>query len=784
MEGMPDKRGAANTTGSHIDWWLPLVVVLLLSAIWAGLFKRAADDDERVIGEAFSNQANVAHSMANHTDQLLIRLRFYAQVLSGTGSADDAARATIVEAVRLDRSLLRVMYFRDDGQLVFSTGRGPEPWLLNLSQTYAVRLKQGSAADIEIGRVPEAEYAQAWRLPIILRGRPDGARSGFVLALVDLVFFSRRFEDVRLGRSGEIVLAAQDGRELFRLREGRLEPVGSIGGSARFARAFDPPDDQMVERVGEHDRLYATRHIPDSPLAVLVSRTRDDVLREIRAVQRGYFGSAILLTLVMAAVFVLWWSSANRRRDLIRKLSLAQERNLRLIEEIGKEKEAAYRMATYDVLTGLPNRMLFADLGNRYISRASRLRGRFAVLFIDLDRFKPINDTWGHKAGDQLLIDVARRLQDCMRQTDVVSRYGGDEFVALIADLHATHDAGAVAEKIIASLSAPFAGIVDVELRVTPSVGIACYPDDSTVIDTLVRRADAAMYEAKERGRATYAFADPALNRRIDRFNEIEVELPRAIAGGEIVVHYQPKVSLADYRITGLEALARWTHPRMGAVSPADFIPVAENCGAIVALGEQVIRTVCRQLEAWRAGGLPLVPVAVNVSARQLRAPEFFDQVLANLERCGIEPGLLEIEITETGLVDAQAGSNDVLGRFARLGIRLAIDDFGTGYSGLSRLRALPVSALKIDRSFVKDIRNATNDAAIVSNTISLSHNLHLTVIAEGVETLEQVAHLKAARCDEAQGFLFSPALRPEEIEPLLRRRQLSIENESEMSPE
>ncbi len=758
------------------DWWPPLLVVTLLIVVWVSMLNRAENDNALVIRDASINHGNVAQAIANHTEQLLERLRFYDQAL--VGSPEHKSSASLVQsALTLDRSFLRLMLFDATGRLIYSSGRKPEPWLLAAARDFAAVPKTDAAEDIVIGAVPPLEYSHAWNLPIFYRpGIAGGLRTGFVLALVDLGHFSRRFEEIILGKSGEIVLAASDGRELLRMHEGRLDSVGLIAGTERFQLAFEGKAGLVTELSRTSDeRLYAYRRIPSSPLVVLVSRTRDDVLIENQAARRGYFGSALLLTVLMIFLTFLWMFAAHRRRLLIRTLTMAQENNTQLIKQIEKEKEVAYHLATYDQLTGLPNRMLFADLAGRYVMRARRIRGRFAVMFIDLDRFKPINDTYGHKTGDQLLIEVSQRLKECMRQSDVVSRYGGDEFIALLADLRSSQDAAGVAEKIIQSLSQPFVGLVDADIRVTPSIGIAFYPDDAEAIDTLMRQADAAMYQAKERGRATFAFADPALNRRLDLSNQIEAALPAALSNREIQVHYQPKVSLRDFTITGLEALARWNHPQLGAISPGDFIPVAEDCGAIVELGEYIIAEVCQQLETWSRAGVPLVPVAVNVSSRQLRSPNLYDFIANTLQHCGVAPGLLQIEITETGLINADDGFVDVLHRLDALGIHIAIDDFGTGYSGLSHLRALPVRYLKIDRCFIKDIRNDTNDATIVSNTISLSHSLKLLTIAEGVETLEQVAHLKAARCDQAQGYFFSRPCAATAVEKLLVLKQIHV---------
>jgi diguanylate cyclase (GGDEF)-like protein len=758
----------------YANWWPSLLVVALLASFWMLTFERARHDDTLVLRAAFVNHGNVAQHMANHTAQMIERLRFYGRILTHDGQAEQARRVTRL-ALGQDQAILRLMHFDAAGRLLFSTGARPEPWLVDAAREFAAANATETAERIAVGAVPPQEFAHAWHLPIFLRpAAADIDAAGFVLALVDLGNFARRFENIQLGKSGEILLVAEDGRELLRMHAGRLDSVGSITATRRFRQAFGTDAGTLSERVRDaHERLYAHRRVPDAPLAVLVSRTHYDALLDNQATQRGYWMSAMFLTLLILVLSTLWLAAARRRHSLICNLTQAYEDNARLIEQIGQEKDAAYRLATHDKLTGLANRMLFADLAQRHVAHARRLHGRFALMFIDLDRFKPINDTHGHKAGDQLLVEVARRLQECVRQTDVVARFGGDEFVALVGDLHGAQDAAAIAEKIVSELSRPFCGIVAAELGVTPSIGIALYPDDASEIEGLLRQSDAAMYQAKEQGRATFVFAAPALNRRNDLNNRIETALPLALKQGEIYLHYQPKVSLKDFSITGLEALARWDHAELGAVSPGDFVPVAERSGAIVELGEYVIAAVCRQLETWWRAGLPLVPVAVNVSPRQLRSPHLFDFITATLARHGIAPRYLEIEITETGLVDAGDNFIAMLRRLDGLGVRLAIDDFGTGFSGLSHLRALPAKYLKIDRSFIKDIRNDINDATIVSSTISLSHNLHLQTIAEGVETPEQVAHLRAAQCDQAQGFFFSPPCDAAAAEALLAQRFL-----------
>lgn len=766
MNTTASKRGSLFT---HTDWWPPVLVIVLLAAAWMTVISRARDDDARALRDAETIQANIAQAVVNHTEQLVEWIR----VLNGlvVSSRDPGAAREVVNSVLgHNGAFLRLMQFDDTGRLLLSIGRAPEPWLNQAALRFAASSQSDAAERISVEAAPTGDDANAWILPVFYRPltAQNGARE-FIGVLIDKGQFQQYFGNVALGKGAEITLLSADGQELLRLRDGQLESAAARAVFRKLPRKEGVTDDR-------NDHLVVFRTVPMTGLSVLVSRPRDQILMENQARQRSYMGSALLLTLTMLALTALWVMAAGRRRKLIQSLTVAQLNNERLIQQIGKEKEAAYLLATHDKLTGLPNRMLFADLARRHVARAQRLHGGFALMFIDLDRFKPINDTFGHKAGDQLLMDVANRLLDCVRQTDVVSRLGGDEFVALVGDLRSNQDVSAIAEKFIEVLSRPYAGIVpDTDLRVTPSIGIAFYPDDAAEIDALLRQADMAMYRAKERGRATYAFADPALNRRYELSNQIEAALPLAIKRGDIRVHYQPKVSLADFRITGLEALARWNHAQMGTISPADFVAVAEKCGAIGELGDFVLREVCRQQRVWLNDGFPVVPVAVNVSPRQISSPGYFHRVEEILAERGIAPALIEMEITETGVIETEGNVVETLNGLAALGITIAIDDFGTGYSGFSHLRNLPAKQLKIDRSFVKNIRNDASDAAIVSTTISLAHKLHLETIAEGVETQEQLAHLKAARCDQAQGYLFSPPCPPDEAGSLLRQGVMGV---------
>ncbi|MGZ8264821.1 MAG: EAL domain-containing protein, partial [Burkholderiales bacterium] len=421
-----------------------------------------------------------------------------------------------------------------------------------------------------------------------------------------------------------------------------------------------------------------------------------------------------------------------------------------------KESEEQFRMlAQYDVLTGLPNRSLLYDRLAHSIGQAKRHNWALAVLFIDVDRFKYVNDTFGHAAGDKLLKRVAERLRECVRSEDTVGRLSGDEFAIVLGSLGAVEDAAIVAKKIIAQLNQPFQ-LEGAELYVTASIGITLYPNDSVDQDALIRNADVAMYRAKDLGRNNYQFYTPDMNRHTREMLSLEGELRRALDRDEFVLHYQPKVSLATGRVTGVEALLRWTHPERGLMPPGDFMPLLEETGMIVQAGGWVLRAVCQQLQAWRSAGVPLVPVAINLSPRQFLAPDLADSIDQVLREHAVGADLVEIELTESSVM---TNTDDVIRTLERLesaGLQIAIDDFGTGYSSLSYLKRFPIRALKIDRSFIRDITTDRDDDAITKAVISMAHSLELKVIAEGVETRAQLDLLAAYGCDEVQGYIFA----------------------------
>ncbi|MGI8906145.1 MAG: EAL domain-containing protein [Candidatus Sumerlaeaceae bacterium] len=424
--------------------------------------------------------------------------------------------------------------------------------------------------------------------------------------------------------------------------------------------------------------------------------------------------------------------------------------------------------AEHDFLTGLPNRMLLNDRIGQAIALSPRHGKQVAVLFLDLDGFKHINDSLGHPVGDKLLQSVAARLMDCVRGSDTVSRQGGDEFVVLLSEAEQWNDAAIVAKRMLKAVMEPHS-IDNRELHVTASIGVSVFPDDGADAETLIKNADTAMYQAKENGRHAYRFFKPEMNVRAVERQSIEEDLRRAIELQELALHYQPIVDMKTGMITGVEALMRWSHPVRGFVSPAQFIPVAEDCGLILPIGKWVLREACRQVKAWVSMGLPEITLAVNVSAVEFGAENFLDGIFEILAETCMDPRRLELELTESVLMKRVESTATILQQLRERGVKVSIDDFGTGYSSLSYLGKFPVDVLKIDQSFVRQISSDSENSTIVTAIINMARSLKLRVIAEGVETAEELNFLRQHKCEEAQGYFFSRPVPAEQVATLLK---------------
>ncbi|WP_019142283.1 putative bifunctional diguanylate cyclase/phosphodiesterase [Noviherbaspirillum massiliense] len=484
----------------------------------------------------------------------------------------------------------------------------------------------------------------------------------------------------------------------------------------------------------------------------------------ICTVQGGVDSTWLAVTISLATIGILVITLLLSAAD-----SRLASRTAGLTRSLRHANERLHHLALHDGLTRLPNRTLLEDRIIQAISSAQRSGKPFSVMFLDLDRFKTINDSLGHHYGDKLLQAVAQRLTAILRSEDTVARIGGDEFVVVLREMAEAQAAAHIAEKILTALARPFS-IEGQEQNISSSIGISIYPDDGTDLRALMMHADSAMYHAKNMGRNNYQFFTKEMNAAAAMRLEMEKSLRHALENGEFELHYQPKVSTASGEIVAMEALVRWRHPQKGLVSPAEFIPLAEDMGLIIPLGAWVLSTACRQNRQWQLSGLPRLRVAVNLSAVQFRQKDLVEFIAQVLEDTGLEASCLELEVTESTVMQDAEEAALILERLHAKGIHISIDDFGTGYSSLSYLKRFHLDSLKIDRSFVRDISSDPDDAAIVKSVIALAHSLRLRVIAEGVETGEQLAFLRTLGCDEYQGYYRSRPLPAQEFERLLRQ--------------
>jgi diguanylate cyclase (GGDEF)-like protein len=460
------------------------------------------------------------------------------------------------------------------------------------------------------------------------------------------------------------------------------------------------------------------------------------------------------------------WANARALKQHVESLELVVTDRTRGLEAANRKLR---HLASHDALTGLPNRLLLDDRITQTIAQADRQSHEFAVLVIDLDRFKIINDSLGHRAGDELLREVAQRLKSAVRSVDTTARLGGDEFVILLGPPITESEALTVARRVI-ELMEPSMRLLGIDIHISPSIGMAFYPRDGRTVDTLLAHADAAMYTAKERGRNNVQCYAEGMSAGTQERVRLESELHEALHAGQFELHYQPKVDTTTGRVNSAEALIRWRHPQRGLLQPADFIGIADDCGLLDDIGQWVLHEACRQAKAWQEAGLPRMRVAVNLAPSQFRLTNLVDQIRRALDAAALDPQLLEVELTESAVMSDAEESILILEAISSMGVLVSVDDFGTGYSSMSYLRRFPIDKLKIDRCFVEEMTRRSEDASIVRAIISLAHSLHLKVIAEGVETSEQLALLADLGCDQYQGFFFSPALSAEKFVALVQQ--------------
>lgn len=748
-----------------LRWAPPLLVALALALLWWFSALRLQVQEQQLWDTARSQQAGLAAIIHENLVQVVEKGHLMALVAAEAvnSSEQEAAqtRRRLSAMLAADRTFVRFAVLDAQGERVASSSASPD---LAVQQRQLRELAPLLAAQSLGTRQvhvlpPSSDPAQAWQVPLLLAmpPGPGAGHSGYLLLTMDLGYFLGLYRNVDMRPGTRVMVLAPDGLVLADMQGGALTLQTEGQRQVQLAHQPGAQGHAQVLLADQHEHLASWRRSMGVPFTVVVSQDVQQLRAEHRSnSQRVWWLLAAMTAITLLATLALA-RALGRQHALFRALSAADDKNQSLILQLEQEKTRALELAASDHLTGLHNRRMFNELVASHLALARRSPKHYALLYLDLDRFKQINDTLGHHVGDLLLQAVAQRLRTLVRGSDIIGRMGGDEFALLVTAMENLADMDQLAGKLVEQLSQPYGDLDGHNLQVSPSIGIAFFPRDGHDVLTLCRHADTAMYASKRAGRGRFTYYDAQLNPADDRSWQLERELAQAIASDQLVLHYQPKVRLEDCRIEGFEALVRWQHPEFGLIYPGEFIALAEKNGQIAELGDWVIRACCRQVATWRQQGLDTVPVAVNVSALQLRDTAFPTRMATYLQQYGVRASDLELEITESCLVEHVDLAVRVLSQFEGMGMRIGLDDFGTGFSSLSQIRDLPIDTIKLDRSFVDDIRSSPEAGVLVTSIITLAHNLKMRVVAEGVELRDQLVYLKTAGCDVAQGYMSGP---------------------------
>jgi len=741
-------------------------VDLVISSVAAG-----------VAAEGVTDSASFDRILASRDVHLLLR-----EKMSGTPQLD------------------AVLVMDHAGKLINFSRFWPAPEIDISDRAYFRAMKADPALKTYVSEPIQARVTGRWTIFLVHRVTgADGEFLGLILGAIDLNYFEEFYQAISSDNGSSIGIERTDGVMLARFPP--ADAVGKTFYNAEHLLRGDPTRaSRELSLVDGQMRLKAAHLLTNYPVFALATKTEDAALANWRAtallMSLAALGCVIAIGLAALALGRQWKQQAALA-DAQAELQRHEDRAEAATTAVDVARATALEMthsAEHDVLTGLPNRLLLNDRIGRAIALASRHKQTIAVLFLDLDGFKHINVSLGQAIGAKLLQSIANRLVDCVRASDTVSRQGGDEFIVLLSEVRQAEDAAIATRRIVDAVTGSHSidehelhvsavtaagrmlqavagghSINNRDLHVTASIGVSVYPHDGQDAETLIQNAQTAMYQAKEHGHQSYRFFEPEMNVHAVERQFIEESLRRAVERQEFLLHYQPVVDLATGVITGAEALIRWMHPVRGLILPLQFIPVAEDCGLIVPIGAWVLREACRQARAWVDAGLPKMTVAVNASAVELQDENFLENLFSALGDTGFDPKSLILELTESVLMKHTGPAATILQALRQVGIGVAIDDFGTGYSSLSYLRKLPLNALKIDQSFVRQIDTIGEDPAIVAAVIGMAQSLRLRVIAEGVETLEELEFLKAHHCDEAQGYYFSRPVPAEQFAKFLK---------------
>lgn len=766
--GPANSRWRSHQQSAHVA--MVVIVVLGLSASWWLTSKHLRIQLTHVEQSARMQQAGWAALVSENLRQVIEKAQLMSVVaLQGVQSKGPWQQQL---AHMLDRDPVFVRFALFDQKLQLLAGHAQaQQELQALLPHQQGSCEEGKGALLLHQPVAPSSPARAGAVPLLLCVPDDkGISQGYLLLHMDMGYFLRLHMDMDLGQSGSLHLLAPDGSELASMSGGgwlastpqqRLTVFQQVSEGAGAINFFLQPGQ---ERLGSYHRA---KHMP---LTVVVSRDWQEIRQNHTENAQRLWGIVATVSLLMLLATWALKRSMARRQHLLEVLTEADHKQQALIAQLESEKQRALELAASDPLTGLHNRRMFYELVSSHLALARRSRKHYALLYLDLDHFKHINDTLGHHTGDALLQAVAERLRTMLRGSDIIARMGGDEFAVLVTAMDDMHDMDGLAQKLVAGLSAPYEGIGEQVVHTSTSMGVAFFPRDGHDVQVLCRHADTAMYASKKAGRNRYTYYDRVHNPDSERHYRLLRQLPQAITDEQLVLHFQPKVRLEDCAIVGMEALVRWQHPDFGLIYPGDFIPMAEEHGHIQALGDWVMQACCRQIAAWRMQGIDVVPLAFNVSPLQLKDCAFPTRIATCLQHYGVRASDIEVEVTESCLVEPDGLSARVLYQLQNMGVKIALDDFGTGFSSLSQIRALPISTIKLDKSFVNALRSSHEAGVLVSSIITLAHNLKMQVVAEGVELMDQLVYLKTAGCDVVQGYFLSRPVPVQQAEILLKQ--------------
>jgi diguanylate cyclase (GGDEF)-like protein len=734
--------------------------------LWALYAQQKATSLNDALAAKSAEHLNLATIAAENLRQLVDRAQAIGRVTRSDLEGLGQSQLGLVRMLAEDPVFKRMSLYSRDGQLLSASHadepvRLPDLWLTQL-KTHAGQF--GPKALLP-GLIPTPNTAQApsWRLPFLipLIDPATGQTESILVVQLDVGYLAALFEHIDLGQSGMVRLVDNDEEERLRISSTGvvvsgmpLLPTLSNGGDA---------SGMIAQHAGTQAYQSMYLRVPQRGFSIIVSQASNEILASSTLTFQRQFWLNLLMTLLIVATLVWTLRVLRNRQEAFNALEQAQQVNQELIARLEDEHRRSSHAAATDHLSGLHNRRQFLEVAAHVLSQQRGRRRLLAILFIDMDRFKSINDSLGHKVGDLLLQAVAGRITRMLEPGDEAARFGGDEFVVLLAGERSEEQIDSWVRSLVKKLSAVYS-LNDQDVTTSPSVGVSICPRDGQDVEDLIRNADAAMYSAKRAGRGQYRFFDSSLNvTDVEEFL-LEQALSSALSDQQFILHYQPQIRLDSMQVDSYEALVRWVHPEFGLLYPDRFISLAERSGFIVPLGLEVLRLACEAMAQWHAEGRQLA-VAINVSAIQLHQADFSDRVLAALAMHGIEPRYLELEITETTLLDQEGRAIEHLQRLRQAGLNISLDDFGKGYAGFAHLQLLPLTKLKIDRTVIAPLSNSPDDNPIVSSTIILAKRLGLEVVAEGVETREQVVCLKLAGCDIAQGYYFSRPLSPQQLQ-------------------